>query len=204
VEDGQTSDKSSYSVFPPGHAGGIAFSDSERAEALADSLETQFQLVTDPSVPAVIEIVDLALRSHFMTPASEPKLTNPEEVREAIRALKVSKAPGPNVFPNRVLKHLLQRAVSLLVLIFNAVLLTQNFPTLWKHTRVVSILKPGKDPALPSSYRPISLLDTIGKVFEKILLARILHEVSERGLMRDEQFGFRARHSTSLQLARLF
>ena len=53
------------------------------------------------------------------------------------------------------------------------------------------------------SYRPISLLDTIGKLFEKILLARILHVVNERRLLRDEQFGFRPRHSTSLQLARL-
>ena len=43
----------------------------------------------------------------------------------------------------------------------------------------------------------------IGKLFEKILLARILHEVSERGLMRDEQFVFRPKHGTSLQLARL-
>jgi len=68
---------------------------------------------------------------------------------------------------------------------------------------VTSILKPGKDPAIPSSYRPISLLDSIGKLLEKILLARILHDVSKRGLMRDEQFGFRPRHSTSLQLARL-
>ena len=68
---------------------------------------------------------------------------------------------------------------------------------------VISILKPGKDPALPSSFRPISLLDTIGKLFEKIILARILHEVSVRGLMRYEQFGFRPRQSTSLQLARL-
>ena len=46
-------------------------------------------------------------------------------------------------------------------------------------------------------------MGTIGKLFEKILLARILHEVSVRGLMRDEQFGFRPKHSTSLQLARL-
>jgi hypothetical protein len=46
-------------------------------------------------------------------------------------------------------------------------------------------------------------LGTIGELFEKILLARMLHEVSERGLMRDERFGFRPRHSTSLQLARL-
>ena len=67
---------------------------------------------------------------------------------------------------------------------------------------MISILKPGKDLALPSSYRPISLLDMIGKLFENILLARILHEVSVRGLIRDKQFGFTPRHSTSLQLAR--
>jgi hypothetical protein len=67
-------------------------------------------------------------------------------------------------------------------------------------------LAPGRSwkyPALPSSYGPISLLDTVGKLFEKILLNKFLYEVSERRLMRDEQFGFRPRHSTSLQLARL-
>jgi hypothetical protein len=135
--------------------------------------------------------------------ATEPKLTTPEEVQEAIRGLKVSKDPGPNGIPNRALKHLPQRAVSFLVLLFNAMLLTHYFPSVWKHARVISILKPGKNPALSSSYRPINLLDTIGKLFKKILLARILHAVSERGLLRDEQFGFRPRHSTSLQLTRL-
>ena len=68
---------------------------------------------------------------------------------------------------------------------------------------MISILKLGKDPPLSSSYQPISLLDTIGKLFEKILLARILHVVSEHGLMRDEQFRFRPKRSTSLQLAHL-
>jgi len=61
------------------HPGGIVVSDSEKAEALADNLETQFHPVIDNSVPAVIEIVDTALRSYFLTPDSEPKLTNPEE-----------------------------------------------------------------------------------------------------------------------------
>jgi hypothetical protein len=148
-------------------------------------------------------MVDVALRSYFLTPASEPKLTTPDEVQEAIRGLKDSKALGSNGIPNRALKHLPQRAVSLLVQIFNAILLTHHFPTGWKHPRAISILKPGKDPALPSSYRPISLFDTIGKLFENILLDRILHVLKERALMRDEQFGFRPRHSTSLQLARL-
>jgi hypothetical protein len=114
---------------PPGHPGGIALSDSEKAEALADSLETQFQPVADPSVPTVIEMVDVALRSYFLTPASEPELTNPDEVQEAIRGLKFNKAPGPNGIPNRALKHLPQRAVSLLVHIFNAVLFTHHFPS---------------------------------------------------------------------------
>ena len=98
--------------------------------------------MTDPSIPAVIEMVDVELASYFMAPVSEPKLTNPEEVQEAIRGLKVSKAPGPNGIPNRALKHLPQRAVTLLVLIFNALLLTHHFPTAWKHARVISLMKP--------------------------------------------------------------
>jgi len=89
--------------------------------------------VADTSVPAVIEMVDVALRSYFQTIASEPKLTKPDEVHEANRGLKVGKKPGPNNIPNRALKHLPQRAVSLLVQIFNAILLTHHFRPLWKH-----------------------------------------------------------------------
>ena len=126
---------------------------------------------------------DVSLKSHIMSPGN---LTNPQEVHEAIRGLKVIKAPGPNCIPNRALKHLPQRTVSLLVLIFSAILVTHHFPTAWMHARVISILKPGKDLALPSFYRPISLLVTIGNLFEKILLARILHEVKVCGLLRNE------------------
>jgi hypothetical protein len=83
MENDQTGDECSYSVTPWSPRG-VALSDSEMAESLSDSMETQFQPVPDPSVPAVIEMVDVALRSYFMTTASEPKLTNPEEVQEAI------------------------------------------------------------------------------------------------------------------------
>jgi hypothetical protein len=82
--------------------------------------------MADPSIPAV-EIVDVALRSYFLTPISEPKLTVPDEVQEAIRGLKVRKALGPNGKPNRALKHLPQGAVSLLAQIFIAVLVTHHF-----------------------------------------------------------------------------
>ena len=108
--------------------GGLALSDSEKAEALADNLEAQFQPVTVPSVPAVIEMVDVALRSYFISPASEPQLTTPDEVHAAIRCLKVSKAPSPNGIPSRAFKHLPQRTVYLLDQIFKADVHTHHFP----------------------------------------------------------------------------
>jgi hypothetical protein len=137
--------------------------------------------VTDHSVPTVIEFVDVALMSYFLTSASELKLTNPDETEEAIRGLKVIKAPDPNGIPKMALKHLPQRAVFLLAQIFNSVL-THHLPSVWMHARVISILKQGKDPAAPHLIGPL-VLDTIGKLFETILLARILHGVSENGLM---------------------
>jgi hypothetical protein len=97
----------------------------------------------------------------------------------------VGKSPGPNGIPNEVVRDLHKRAITFLTKVFNVVFRSQFFPSAWKHVRV-----PGKDPTLPSSHRPISLLDTIGKLFEKILLARALREVNGRGLLRDQQFEF--------------
>ena len=57
--------------------------------------------------------------------------------------------------PNRALKHIPMRAVLLLVHIFNAILCTHHFPTISKHTRVISVLKPGKDPAQPHPIDPL-------------------------------------------------
>jgi hypothetical protein len=98
VEDEQTRDESSYFVSPRSPRGGIALSDSEKSEAHADGLETQCQPVTDPSVP-VVEMVDMALRPYLRAPASEPNITNPEQVQEAIRGLKVSKVPAFEASP---------------------------------------------------------------------------------------------------------
>jgi hypothetical protein len=58
VEDDRTGDENSYSVslFTLGES----IFQTEKAKALADSLETQFEPVTFPSVPAVIEMVDVA------------------------------------------------------------------------------------------------------------------------------------------------
>jgi hypothetical protein len=152
--------------------GGMALSDPEKAQVLADSLESQFQPVNDPSDPAVIEKVAKVLQAYSYAPATKPKLTNPTEIQDAIRGFKVGKAPGRNGLQNRALKHLPQRVICLAVAIFNAALLAQYFPTVWKHARVISILKPRKDPSLPSSYR---------QIVRKILLGRVLSDVRGAG-----------------------
>ena len=107
-------DESSYSICPLVTPEGIALSGCEKAEVLAENVESQFQPVTDSSVPAGMETDDIALSSYLLNPASEPQLTIPDEVHEAIRRLKYSKAPAPNGVPNRTLKHLSKPAVSLL------------------------------------------------------------------------------------------
>ena len=72
------------------HPGGIV-SDFEKAKALAGRLEIQFQPMTVPLFPTVIEMVDVALKSYFLTPAHEPKLTKRDEVQEAIRVFRSSR-----------------------------------------------------------------------------------------------------------------
>jgi hypothetical protein len=164
--------------------GGPAVSDSEKAEALADSLETQFQPANDPSVPTGIEVINEAMRAYSYAPAREPQLTNPADFQAAILGLKICKAPGPDGITNRALKHLPLSVVSLLDVLFNAILRTQNFPAAWKHARVFSILKPGKDPALPLSCRTISLLDTFGKLRENRALQYSLRSKGTRATAR--------------------
>jgi hypothetical protein len=47
--------------------------------------------------------------------------------------------------------------------------------------------------------RPIGLLPTTGKLFEKIILKFVQKDIEERGMLNESQFGFRAHHSTILQ-----
>jgi hypothetical protein len=134
--------------------------------------------VDDSSDPAFTENIDGEMRAYEYTPVIESTLTTPSEVIKAIKGFNVGKAPFPNGIPNRVLRHLPKLDITFLTKMFNAVLRRHYFPPVLKNARVLPILKPGKKPTQPSPYRPISLLDTVGKLFEKILLTRVLREVN--------------------------
>jgi hypothetical protein len=68
----------------------------------------------------------------------------------------------------------------------------------WKEAKVVALPKPGKDPKFLQNLHPISLLSSTGKVFEKVILEIVQRHIGERNLLNASQFGFRARHSTTL------
>jgi hypothetical protein len=83
--------------------------------------------------------------------------------------------------------------------LFNHCLLLSNFRKTSKEEKVITLPKPGKDPEFHQNLRPLSLLSTTGKLFEKVILKIVQKHIEERGLLNASQLGFRARHSTTLQ-----
>lgn len=74
-------------------------------------------------------------------------------------------------------------------------------PILWKFSIIIMILKPGKPPDSPESYRPICLLPLFSKLFEKLILKHIMPIIGSK--LPHHQFGFQNKHSTIQRVHRL-
>lgn len=77
------------------------------------------------------------------------------------------------------------------------------WPITFRIAKVIPILKSGKPPSDPHSYRPISLLNTLGKILEKVVQRRLIDFIEEKNLLPECQFGFRKGHSTTHQAMRI-
>jgi hypothetical protein len=106
-------------------------------------------------------------------------------------------------FRANCLRHLPRRPLVHLAHLFNHCIRLSHFPTSWKEAKVVALPKPGKDPKFAQNLHPINLLSSTGKDFEKLILEITKIHIGERNLLNASQFGFRARHSTTLQCMRL-
>ena len=90
------------------------------------------------------------------------------------------KAPGLDGIQNEVLKAARKVLALAIAGIFSTYLEIGYFPTVFRETLTVVLRKEGKaDYSLLSSYRPIALENTLGKVLEKLVIERLL-EVLER------------------------
>lgn len=182
-----------------------AFEDDEKAECLADSLESQCSPSSLPCDQAHLSLVEAEVASRSLLPPSGEPLppVTPEEVEFTIKDLHPKKSPGSDGITNKVVKHFPAPLIALLAAIFSAAMSNASFPQSWKEAIVIGIRKPGKPASEPSSYRPISLLNTLGKLYERIIYSRLKDVIASKSLIPIEQFGFRARHSCVQQVHRI-
>ena len=59
-------------------------------------------------------------------------------------------------------------------------------------------------PSIPSHYRPISILPTVSKIFEKIVYARVSNFFSKNKLLRNSRYGFTNNASTELAVSAIY
>ena len=89
-----------------------------------------------------------------------------------------------------------------LSLIIIQMIVTGIYPKAFKTSKVSPIFKKG-DNTLLSNYRPISLLPTISKIFERIIHNQLSKYFNDSNLLAEQQYGFRPGHSTELAAVKL-
>jgi hypothetical protein len=158
------------------------------------------------STPHLSQVITRAVNKVLrpLTPSTPTiKPTTPTEVRHHIHSLKPRTAPGNDGISPEMLRHLPTRAIQHLTLLLNSIIKLGYFPTIWKAVKVIPTHQPNKPPKDANSYRPISLFSSISKILERIIASRLTTFVNQNHLIPDTQFGFRKKHSTVPQLARI-
>jgi hypothetical protein len=184
-------------------ASGLKFYPRDKANTIADCLENLFTPhdLCDKNHEQWVKARVIALLEGKENDALEK--IRPRDLLKLISSLKLKKACGIDGVPNECLRHLPRRPLVHLTHLINHCIRLSHFPMPWKEAKVIALLKAGKDPKLPQNLHSISLLSTTGKLFEKVILKIVQRHTENRKLLNANQFGFRTRHSTTLQCMRL-
>lgn len=177
----------------------------EKAEALANKFADFHENPlsnNDPQFTAEVEqtVTDFLSVDPDLNDLDFP---NQEEIMANVKRLKTSKAPGMDKVHNTLIKRLPPQAISYLTLIICCCLKFSYFPSKWKSASVIPIRKPGKDASLCTSYRPISLLSSLSKILERVILNRMNKHTENDEVLPTAQHGFRSFYSTTSQLHRV-
>lgn len=129
-------------------------------------------------------------------------LTSCDEVTDIIQGRPNKKSSGSDSMPYFLLKYLNPSIILFLTVFFNHCIASTHFPASWKNALITAIPKPGKDSSIISNWRPISQLNCVSKVFEKILQIRINRHIPSFNIFQN-QFGFLSGLSAEHALARV-
>ena len=102
-----------------------------------------------------------------------------------------------------MIKHFLDKWVSILLHIFEKCWNTGLLPKIWKESIIVPILKEGKSKTNVNSYRPIAITSHVCKLLEKIVLNRLVYHCEKNIIIPVNQAGFRKGRSTIDHLVKL-
>ena len=122
---------------------------------------------------------------------------NPDDVLKIINTLKSKSSYGNDYISNKLLKQIKHELCPTSSMIINQSLVTGVFPDKLKIAKVVPIYKKG-DERMLENYRPVSVLPSISKIFEKVIHIQLLQHFVSADLFYPHQYGFREAHSTEL------
>jgi hypothetical protein len=135
-----------------------------------------------------------------MTTTSLSELTLTEtETENVLRSLNIEKASGPDGISSEASHELSQPLCDL----FNASLLCRKVPSTWKVAHVSAIFKKG-DSSFPNNYRPIFLLNTMEKVFDRLIFKHLFNHIQANNFLIPVQSGFIPGDSTVNQLVFIY
>ena len=130
------------------------------------------------------------------------KCITESETTKVIEGLENKTSSGHDGISNKLLKLIQDKVSKPLTLIINQMLTTGIFPDAFKKSKIVPIFKKG-DSSLPTNYRPISILPTISKIFERVIYNQLYEYFNTNNLLAEEQYGFRTNHSTEYAAIKL-
>lgn len=165
---------------------------------LKDTLDTFLEayLPEDRNTPAFVPYDHQA----DITPADS---TNAQEVKKAIWKMKPGRAPGLDGITAKMLRVAWPVISDSITDLYENCLRTAKFPNCWKNACLVIIPKgKGKNPLLTGSYRPISLLPTLGKALESLITLRLEKETGLNEI--GQQHGYVSGRSTETAIKALY
>lgn len=125
-----------------------------------------------------------------------------DKVSGALAEFPASKSPGSDGLPAEFYSTYSEVLIPRLLQLYEAIFKDSRLPASMREATIVLIPKPGKDPLIPESYRPISLLQVDIKILAKILAIRLNKVILS--LIHSDQAGFMPGRNTSFNLRRLF
>ena len=157
---------------------------------LNDYFTTQSTVIDDNRPLPQLPHVGHTLQSIFITS---------QEVKNVLVNLDINKSCGPDLISPRLLKQGSCALAVPLSILFNRSLYQGYFPQAWKEGNLTPIHKK-EEKSLPTNYRPISLLSSVGKTMERCIHKHLYNYLLEHQILTPFQSGFVQGDSTTYQL----